>query len=154
MLVTDGILLGTLHPLGPSQTSTFSVLEKHPSFCKIASVHHLVLWGIDQSDFVGWQVERIHIMPALLPSPFHQRQFPLPFSHHPWSSQVLECNSVPVFWSCPRSLFPARSSISLNWMVERSGGGRDIVVLMWIDCQTDPWHFYLWHIWSASAICH
>jgi len=80
--VTDGIPLPTLHPLWPLQTLSFSVVEKHHCTCKIASVHHLVLRGIDQSGFVGWQVERIHIMPGLLPSPLYQRLFPLHFSHH------------------------------------------------------------------------
>jgi len=140
-LATDGILLPTVHPLWPSQTSTFSVLEKHRSCCTIASVNHLVLWGLDQSDFVGWQVERIHIMAALLPSPFHERLFAPEFSQHPGSSQELEGNSLPVFWSCPRFLFPARCRFSTNRRVWRSAGGLDIMVLMWIDCQIDPWHF-------------
>jgi hypothetical protein len=40
--VRDGILLPTAHPVGPWQTSTFSVLEKHRS-CEIALAHLLVL---------------------------------------------------------------------------------------------------------------
>jgi len=71
VLVNDGILLPIVHPLWHLQTSIFSDLESHPSSCIIASVHHPVLRGIDQSDFVGWQVESIHTMPALLQSPFH-----------------------------------------------------------------------------------
>jgi len=50
--VTDGITLPTGHPIWPSQTSTFSVLEKLISYGKIAWEHHPVLWGIDPSDFV------------------------------------------------------------------------------------------------------
>jgi hypothetical protein len=34
VLITDGILLPTVYPLWPLQTSIFSVLEKHSSFCE------------------------------------------------------------------------------------------------------------------------
>jgi hypothetical protein len=40
--VRDGILLPTAHPVGLSQTSTFSVLEMHPSR-EITLAHLLVL---------------------------------------------------------------------------------------------------------------
>jgi hypothetical protein len=51
--VTDRSPLPTGHLLSPSQTSTFSFLKKFLSSGKVASVHRLVLQGIDQSDFVG-----------------------------------------------------------------------------------------------------
>jgi len=51
--VTDTITLPPGHLLWRSQTSTFSVLKKFLFPGKIAWVHRLVLWGIDQSDFVG-----------------------------------------------------------------------------------------------------
>jgi len=115
--VNDGIPLPTGHPLWPSQTSTFSVVEKYPSCGKIASVQRLVLWGIDPSDFVGGQVERIHMMPTLLPSPFHRRLFPLQFSRFPCSRQELERNWMPVFWSFHGSHYLARSCFWINRMV-------------------------------------
>jgi hypothetical protein len=51
--ITDGIPLATAHPLCPLQTSTLSVLEKYPASGNIASVHCLVLRGMDLGDFVG-----------------------------------------------------------------------------------------------------
>jgi len=117
VLLSYGILWSRFHPLWPLKTSTFSIFKRRHSSCKIASVHCQVLWGIDQTDCVGYQVERFHIMTGLLPLPSHQRQFLPEFSCHPWSSQELEQNSLPLFWSCPGSLFPARSCFSLNWVV-------------------------------------
>jgi len=96
--VTDGIPLPTGHPLSPSQTLTFSVLQKYTSSGKITSMHRLVVWGKDLSDFVGWQVERIRIIPGLLPSAFHRRLFLPQFSYHPCSTHELNHNSMPVFW--------------------------------------------------------
>jgi hypothetical protein len=43
VLITVGILLPTVHPLGHSQALTLSILDMHPSFCRITSVHHQVL---------------------------------------------------------------------------------------------------------------
>jgi len=114
---TDGILLPTGHPVWHSQTSTFPVLEKYPSSGKIAWVHRLVSWGIDPSDFVGWQVERSHLMPALLPSPFHRRLFPPQFCRHSWTRPESARNLLPVFWSFHGSLYLARCRSWLTGMV-------------------------------------
>jgi len=117
--VTDGISLPAGHPLWPLETSTFSVVEKHPSSVNIAWVHCPVLWGIDPSDFVGYQVERIHIMPAPLPLPIHWKRFPPQFSCPPWSSRELERNSMPVFWLFHRSLYLARCHYQwIEWFRE------------------------------------
>lgn len=109
VLVTDWNLLPPGYPLCSAQSSIFSLLQHNPLFWKIAFIHHLVVWGIDQSDVVGWQMEIIHIMPPWHPSPCHKRFFPPLFAQYSGITNYFGSTSLPVFWSSPGYNFPASS---------------------------------------------
>jgi len=152
VLIHDEILFPSVHAYCSSQTLTFSVLKKLLLLGEIASVHDQALWGIDWSDFVGEQLYKIHIILTLPPLAFHQRLYLPQFFRHPWSEEECECKLLTVFKSCPGSSLCAWSCFPLNWMLQRSPEGPNILILMWIDCHINPLHFKLSGIWEASAI--
>ena len=102
-------------------------------------------WLIDQSDFVGKQVESVNILPTLLPYPFHWRPFLQYISCQDWSRQESEHNLLPVIWSLHQYPSLASSHYAMSWMVKGFTGGADIEGLIWSDCQVDfggflpPW---------------
>lgn len=107
----------TNYPLQILQTSKLLFLENHHVFRHLGWMCFLVCWEMDQSDFIGYQVEKHYIMPALLPLVCHERLC-LPHSpHYHLSKHELVCNSLPVFELWHRSLYAARCHQNTNWNV-------------------------------------
>lgn len=67
-----------------------SAFEKHLSFGKVASSHHQLVWGIDESNIASEQVEGIRIAPTVLPIQCLWRGFLLHVFFQYLNGQVLK----------------------------------------------------------------